>query len=541
MLMSEALIRLLKFWDAGVINPLSDELLLNKVVLVLFQALFQTLQKQNASGSWGPKPSRETTAYAIIALTNLASLPFLADLSAQIQTAIERGRSYIQFDEEAPSIDYIWIGKTTYSAIHVSKAYILAALKTQSPKYILGSSLNKFVDISRTELCQYIRFYCKLPRLQDVPLWKIQGCILEGYLYLRPLQHIRFDILGRLNVKKDEYFNFIGMTFACGNNLGSSFLKTDTAFDMLTLMLRLYQLDEFVQHFIGKSFGHSVLRVKKIIEDVFQSKRKEERVSVSHANGYGDEHDRYSEELSIQSSTRTSLDGTPNEEDFSEIYDKLSAFVHSIICHPSMSGASEYDRNLLAYTLQECLTSHITQIDDSQKYLTIGEPTEKICPRGSFYNWVRTTGARHSSVPLYLVFLRCLVREGRHRFRSAEEEFLIQDLWTHLSTKCRLENDRASFRRDRKEKNLNAVDFPEFAHQGSTSPGPRSDDQLAAILVYERRCCELAFAALQEASGGKGKGKGKGKGTELEALRFMYFLFDIYDDIYAVRDISNEG
>lgn len=101
MLMSEALIRLLKFWDAGVINPLPDELLLDNVVLVLFQALFQTLQKQNANGSWGPKPSRETTAYAIIALSNLASLPFLADLSAQIQTAIERGRSYIQFDEEA--------------------------------------------------------------------------------------------------------------------------------------------------------------------------------------------------------------------------------------------------------------------------------------------------------------------------------------------------------------------------------------------------------------------------------------------------------
>ena len=534
--MSEALIRLLKFWDAGVVNPLSDELLLDKVVLVLFQVLFQMLQKQNASGSWGLKPSREITAYAIIALSNLASLPFLADLSAQIQTAIERGRSYIQFDEEAPSIEYIWIAKTAFSPIHVSEAYILAALKTKSPKYILGSSLNKFLDISRTGLRQYMRFYCKLPRLQDVPSWKIQGCILEGFLYLRQLKLIRLDMFGRPKLKKDEYFDFIAMTFACANNLQSSFLKTNVVLDMMTLATHAYQLDEYVEHVIGKSFGHSVVRVKNIIENVFQSERAEGRGSVNRANGYGDGHDRVLEQLSTQNGTRTSFDRTSHEEDFSEIYDKLSAFVHSITCHPSTSGASEYDRNLLAYTLQECLTSHLTQIDDSQKYLTEGEARERTCPRGSLYNWLRTTGASHSCAPLALIFLRCLLPEGRHRSRSAEEQFLIQDLWAHLSTKGRLENDRGSLRRDRKEKNLNSLDFPEFTHQGSsTGSAPSSQDQLAAILTYERRCCELAFAALEEASGPRGKG------TELEALRFWYFLTDVHNDIYAVRDISNEA
>lgn len=530
--MSEALIRLLKFWDAGVLNPPLDELLLDQIVLVLFQVLFQTLQKQNASGSWGSKPSREITAYAIIALSNLASLPFLADLSAQIQSAIERGRSYIQFDEEAPSLEYIWIAKTTYSPIHVSKAYILAALKTKSPKYILGSSLNKLVNISRTGLCEYMRFYCKLPRLQDVPSWKIQGCILEGFLYLRQLKRIRLDMFGRPTMKKDEYFDFIGITLACANNLQSSFLKTNVVFDMMTLVLRTYQLDEYVEHVIGNLFGNSVLRVKKIIENVFQNERDERRGLVSRANGDG--LDRYSEQLSKQNGNRALLDVTLQEEDVSEIYDKLSAFVHSITCHPSTSGASEYDRNLLAYTLQECLTSHITQLDDSRKYLTEAELTKKTCPRGSFYNWVRTTGASHLCGPLALVFLCCLVGEDRHRSRSAEEQFLIQDLWTHLSTKGRMENDRASFRRDRKEKNLNCLDFPEFAHQGSTGPEPSSQDQLTAILAYERRCCELAFAALQEASGGGGKG------TELEALRFFYFFGDLYDDVYMVRDISNE-
>lgn len=380
-----------------------------------------------------------------------------------------------------------------------------------------------------------MRFYCKLPRLQDVPSWKIQGCILEGYLYLRQLQRIRLDIFGRPNMKKDEYFDFIAMTCAFANNLQSSYLKTNVVFDAMTLMLRAFQLDEYVEHVIGKSFRHSVPKVKKIIENVFRSERVEEKDLVSHANGDDDRDDRFSEQLSTQNGTRTSLDGTLQEEDFSEIYDQLCAFVHSITCHPSTSGASKYDRKLLAYTLQEYLASHITQIEDSQKYLMEAEPTEKTCPRGSFYNWVRTTGASHCGGPLLCVFLRCLVRESRHRSRSAEEEFLFQDLWTHLGIKGRLENDRGSLRRDHKEKNLNSLDFPEFEQQRSTGPGPNSQDQLTAILAYERRCCELAFGALQEASD-----RG-GKDTELQALRFFYFLSDLYNDIYTVRDISCEG
>lgn len=92
MFMSEVWIRLLKYWDESVIKSLSDELICNQVPLVRFQALFRTLQKQNANGSWGSKPSREITAYA---LSNLASLPFLADISTQIQTALGKGRSYI--------------------------------------------------------------------------------------------------------------------------------------------------------------------------------------------------------------------------------------------------------------------------------------------------------------------------------------------------------------------------------------------------------------------------------------------------------------
>ncbi len=528
--MSEALIRLLKYWDEGVIKSLPDELILNQIPLVLFQALFRTLQKQNANGSWGTKPSREITAYAIIALSNLASLPFLAEIFAQIQAAIEKGRSYIQFGEEAPSVEYIWMGKVSYSPIHVSKAYILAALKTKYPKYILGSSLTEIVGISRSGLRQYMRFYSSLPRLNGIPLWKIQGCIMEGYLYLRQLERIRLDIFERANMKKDEYIDFIAIGFACANNLQPCTLKTNIVFDLMTLALRTYQIDEYVEFVISRKLGHSIPRVMQVVEKVFQDVVSADKGLSGHSQGHGNA----TERPSIEKGSGTRLNEMPREEDFAEIYDKLSAFALSITCHPSVHSASQFDRNLITYALHECLIAEITQINDSHQYLTEAEPGLKTPPRGSFHNWVRTTAISHNCAPLFLIFLHCLVGGGSHGSRSAEEQYLIQDLWTHLSIKCRIENDRASFLRDRKEKNLNSLDFPEFAHSESTSTVPSSQEQLSAILTYERRCCELAFAALQKATGEGAKS------TDLEALKFYYFLSDVFDDIYSARDISCE-
>ncbi|MCJ1360209.1 MAG: hypothetical protein MMC33_010212 [Icmadophila ericetorum] len=565
MLMSESLTRLLYFWDKGVVKSLPEDLILDGVSLVLFQALLQTLQKQNTNGSWGPKPSREITAYAIIALANLASLPFVEELSAQIETAIERGRSYIENSKEPPSIEYVWVAKVTYSPVNISKAYILAALKTSYPKYRLGALLTQKLNIPRKGVRQYMRIYSTLPQLHSFPLWRIQGCIIEGYLYLRRLKRVRLDMFGRANMKKDEYFDFIALTFACANNLRAAFLRTDVLFDMMSLVLRVYQVDEYVEHVIGKKFGNSIEHVKNIVDDIFVNEKFEvgpsEESKKRHSNGFangqtgghlnGDSNGftgghGNGDVKHLENSHTTNGGETPlfeklkQDEDFLEIHDKLNAFARSIICHPSVSASSAssgYDRNLLKHELRECLLSHIMQIEDSHQYLTTnGADPRRNVPRGSFYTWVRTTAASHSCAPLSLAFLQCLLKNQGCFGRSVEEQYLIQDLWTHLSNKCRMENDRASLKRDREEKNLNSLDFPEFGLQpGCDSTFQGLKRQLSPILAYERKCCELAFEALQQATCAKARTQ------DLEALKFYYFLSDIYNDVYAMRDISCEA
>ena len=563
MLMSESLIRLLKFWDQGVINLLPDDLIRIKIPLVLFQALFQTLQKQNIDGSWGSKPSREITAYAIIALANLASLPFISELSAQIKTAIEKGRSFIISNTQVPDIEYVWIAKTTYSPINISKAYVLAGLKIRYPKYILSSSLKDLLDIPQEGLHEYTRIYSKLPRLKDFPPWRIQACVMEGYLFLKQLKRIRLDMFGRTDMKKDEYFDFIAMTFASANNLQASFLRADVLFAMMFLVLRVYQVDEYMEHIISKRFGHATERVKQIISDLVGGEVSENgsngytnNSTNGHMCGYVNAHTNGAKNGSngytrdtinghtngakngsiVNDHKAPLLDGPMQNNDLSDVHDKLKAFTVSILYHPSISAANEYDQNLLKHELRDCLLSHVIQIDDSRQFYVHREAAVnwKI-PRGSYHAWARSTAASHSCAPLSLAFLRCLPKNDAGRRKSAEEQYLIQDVWMHLSNKCRMENDRASLQRDRKEKNLNSLDFPEFPQLQSDNGKDvrKSKDQISRIVSYEKECCQFAFRALQQATG-------KAKDPDLDALRFYYFLSEIYSDIYTMRDISCE-
>lgn len=117
---------------------------------MLWQALMQTLQKQNSNGSYGETPSREIISYAIIALSNLASLPLVPQ--AQVDSAIEQARAYIRSASDASEVEYIRIAKTTYSPLQISKAYVpyvLAGIKARNPKYTMGGKIRTIFNISR--------------------------------------------------------------------------------------------------------------------------------------------------------------------------------------------------------------------------------------------------------------------------------------------------------------------------------------------------------------------------------------------------------
>lgn len=534
MLLSEALIRLLRKWDDGGV-PATPADLFETVSLTLFEVLMKTLQKQNQDGSWGVVPSREITGYAIISLANLASLPFLGELGEQINLAIEDGRRFLLTTEDSAGIEYNWIAKTSYSPLEISKAYVLAGLKVDSPKFRLSQKLSKQVDISQKGLVQYSKLFSKLPCLVNTPSWRIRGSIMEGYLLLKELNRIRHDIFERTNMKKDDYFEFIAMVFSCANNLQGSFLRSDVLFAMMTLVLRVYQVDEFMEHVVGRQCATSINTIKKFVEALFSD-------NVSNGNGHasnGVNGTNGIENGHTNGSTPSNGTKVSDDQDLAQVYDRLKALVNSIVHHPLVITAGAYDQHLLKLDIRSCLLSHIAQIEDSKWfYASAHRSTEagrlKYLPQGSFYSWVHTTAAEHSCAPLTLSFLGCLLSNDSSRASpSAEERYIVQDICIHLSVKARMENDRASITRDRKEENLNSLDFSEF-NSGTNSALEDAKGQLTRVVEFEKKAIEMGLERLRQVARNK-------SGEELvNALEFYYFLTDIYGDVYAMRDISCE-
>lgn len=531
--MCDCLVRLLYRWDQGRITGLSDELIREKVPFVLWQALMRTLQRQNPDGSWGPKPSREITAYAIIALANIVSLPVLPELRHQMECAIRQGRSYILHAENASDIEYIWKAKTTYSPLDISKAYILAGLKANNPKYSLGPKIEELFKVPEKELQRYTHMFSKYGTLKGFSKWQILGCVVEGHLFLRRLTRLRHDIFDRNGMKNDEYLAFIPMTLSAANNLQSSFLEADILHDMMILILRIYQMDEYMEHVIGRDFGDNLDMVKEVIERIFGTPRDKRRVKArlnGMKNGHGkdvkESADGYIEPQLPQKIAMTA--------DLSTVHEKLKALVDSVLYHSSVTSAGTYDRSRLQYELRTCLLSHITQIEDSREHYArlVAQEKETIqwIPQGSYHSWLRTVAASHSCAPLSLAYLLCLHRPNSSREASAEERYLVQDICMHMSNKARLENDRASITRDRKEKNLNSLDFPEFRVDAA-----EQKEQLSRIVEYERKCCDLAFNGLERLRGSGGSPETFG------FLKFYFFLTDIYNDVYSMKDISCEA
>ena len=521
MLMSESLMRLLAAWDTGAVAGISTTLIEQQIPLILLQFLLQTLQKQSIDGSWGHKPSREITAYGVMALANLTSLPFASALYPRAEDAIEKARKYITNLESVLDIEYVWIAKVSYSPISVSRAYIVAAQNVTYPKFHLSDKLTQLVNIPQKGVQEYTHIFSHLPTTRMFPLWRIQGSIIEGYLFLKKLKQVKLDYFDRTGMKKDDYFDFIAMTFCCANNHNGTFLAADILFEMMVMALRVYQIDEFVEHNIGTQYSGALQDVKAIVKNL--------HILNGEASAVPSQAEIITPELAL-------------------VRVKLEAFASSLLNNQLIQNTSAYDRAVLTHKLRTCLLSHLQQLEDSEQVYNKsrtgnGSTASKSfqIPCGSYHSWVHSTGASHSCAPLSLAFFYCLLSSPTNdSHNSSEIRYMIQDIWMHLSAKSRMENDRASLPRDRKECNLNSLDFPEFFAADERSGKKiskeereqNSKEQLTRIINYEKKCCEMAMGQLENVVGIKDK--------TLKSLRFYYFLSDVYNDVYAMRDISCE-
>ncbi|PGG95909.1 hypothetical protein AJ79_09819 [Helicocarpus griseus UAMH5409] len=215
MLMAEAFAGLLQTWDRGDLSAVPATLIVDEVVVSLYQILVRTLMAQNADGSFGSSGSREVTAYATLTISKASVLPFAAPLAAQINRAIATAQEFISSTTETtPS--YLWIEKVTYGSEVLAESYVLAAINASQKKPL--DLLPETTSLTTAPLVDIVHLYetCfKSPVFAAADFWRVQAAFIESCLYRPYLRRLAENtVTGKRNHKAFEVVPFVWTVYS---------------------------------------------------------------------------------------------------------------------------------------------------------------------------------------------------------------------------------------------------------------------------------------------------------------------------------------
>ncbi|MCJ1245726.1 hypothetical protein MMC30_002930 [Trapelia coarctata] len=548
MLLSQAFVQLLFRWDQEELADLPMHLVRHRVPIILLQILTRTIQSQSADGSWG-ETSCEVTAYGVLTLTALYSISWASSVRSEILCAIELGRSFLAENRQSWSkANYIWIEKVTYAHPVLSQTYCLAAMNApvstgQWTEAVRG------LEIPTKKIEKLSAFFSRIPLFADRGnvMRMLKMALIESHLFLPQLKAIEHDIFPRNDKTAGTYLEYIPLTWTACNNLGTP-TSTAILWDMMIISMLNYQADEYMEAVIGVHFEHNLGPVKLLIERLCQispatpSSRKRARSNSE-------------DELNIGLTTPSDSSSDKLNPSLADIEHVLSRFITYVTTHPKVLASPPATRTKLRHELAAFLLAHITQIEDNARFgkqsvadgIATSSPTLNSSPyfrspKGTYYDWVHTTSANHTSCPYSFVFYSCLIsKPGTSCFRTVKDKYLAEDLCRRLATLCRQYNDYGSIARDRAERNLNSLDFPEFNQglgDGKTMMGfnidgerereARKKEDLFWLAEYEREGLERAVERLGDVV----------EGGTMERMRLFVDVTDLYGQIYVARDIG---
>lgn len=114
-----------------------------KPPIITFQIAMRTMSLQLEDGFWAKSP--EISAYAILILKKVVTLPWNKDLRILLNLSIRNGISYLQKHEDRWKVpDLIWVEKVSYGSKILSQAYCLAAIASSSSYEGSGNVLRVF-------------------------------------------------------------------------------------------------------------------------------------------------------------------------------------------------------------------------------------------------------------------------------------------------------------------------------------------------------------------------------------------------------------
>ena len=542
MLLAQCLIGLLRSWDTGRLPNLPEALIQDRVPVILSQILTKVLQDQLPDGSWAGVSSYETTAYALIALKTTSTIPWAASISREARLAIEQATRFLnQHSESWQQAQHTWVEKVTYSSSVLSQVYCIAAARASSFTAWGGKVTQaRFLGETRS---QYTALFRKLPLCSGTPEWLLDASITESYFFQLRLEALRPHVFPLNDEAKPKYLAFIPITWIAAKNTCRSSSSNDALMQMMIISMLVYQADEYFEATIASQFPHDLQQVRDIINSLCQEYPRDTNpnsgsMGMSETNGNG---------------APASKIEVPN---LLEVELILSAFVNYVLTHPKVTHAPCSTQKELRKMLGTFLLAHVTQIEDnthlssrSSDSITAGFPHS---PDRSYFDWVRTTSADHTSCPFAFVFFTCLIEYSCDSvFINIRQKYLAQDMCRHLATMCRQYNDYGSVARDRAESNLNSLDFPEFDKGvgGRRATKSRenaigdnyedtefriSDDdekkqELMWLAEYERECLDLAVKKLEKILPSRIVGE----------LRLFIAVTDLYGQMYVVHDLTS--
>lgn len=572
MLLSQAFVKLLQGWDIDQLTMLPEELIRDQVPLVLFQILVRTLQKQSPDGSWARTvPSREITAYAVLTLKTLSSIPWIAHFRPRLQRAIEEGSRFLVMNhDEWDRGEHIWVEKVTYALAPLSRTYCLAAL-CAGTTFGWGEKVTNLVTIPSEKVIKLAAFFSQLPMFSTDERWLLEADVAEGCFYLPQLLRVSSNIFPRRKDMNYKYLEYIPVTWIAPNRKNHRPLSNNVLWETMTLALLDYQLDEFMETIYDVD-GQltNVKAVKSIVRRLCMFPRHDESKATGNqsnvttdaeTNGCVDGHINHPVNHPVDhliNGCSEGLGATPLEQ----VEAVLTRFTSYILQHPKVVQSPQHVRRQVHNELATCMLTHIKHEEDNtrfaahQKRQILSNVTSNSSagigtrilpfdsPRGTYHSWIRLTSADNTHCPFSFAFFSCLAAPNPSEafFNGVRQHYLSNSLCRHLAHLCRQYNDYGSIARDQAENNLNSLNFPEFheayqLHEDGGSSGIRDEGamkkDLFFITEFELECVTHAIDRLLKEMGTSKQGLWKSK-----ALRTFIDTVNLYGQIYVARDIT---
>lgn len=551
MLLTDVLTKVLRLWDddaLAVPEPNWDH-----IPLMTLQILVRTLSAQSDDGSWRGSP--EITAYGLLTLKRLLPLPWTTALAEKTRESIYLATKFLEAKQESWSTpEFIWVEKVTYGSGILAEAYCLAALRASPSEYLPGDRVVGLYRVPTTKLDGLSEFFARLPLFTAEPGWRIHASMLEGSLLAPRLRAPQPWLEIFPEQKRGKYLEYIPFTWTLCNNATGFGISTRTMCDMMVISVLNFQVDKFLEEATeAESLGGDFEALRATIRRVLEHHDPDQQNGGGTSSPLNGARKRTINGDHKPPPTSAVPNGGKRENGISDpeqgggskskllhdVEEALGGFVSHVLEHPRAATAAPRCRLRLRRELSNFLQAHVTQGEDNASMRAAGGG-----PGGaSYYDWVRTTSADHTSCPYsFCFFFSCLVAApGADCFAGARASYLSQDVCRHLATLCRQYNDYGSVARDREEGNLNSVDFAEFSAPttsttSSTSreavtvqesdDGPRT--KLLEIATYERECLELAMDRLRPDVDPR----------TWAALQVFVNVTDLYGQIYVARDIN---